>query len=57
MSVETGRHLRDPVPFAIHGPGVPNHRRGGFTEVAARDAGFEVDRAHDLLEFLLHLGE
>jgi len=57
VSAETGRHLPDPVPFAIHGPGVRNHRKGGFTEVAARDAGFEVDRAHDLLEFLLHLGE
>ncbi len=56
VSAETGRYLPDPVPFAIHGPGVRNHRRGGFTEVAARDAGFEIDRAHDLLEFLLHLG-
>jgi 2,3-bisphosphoglycerate-independent phosphoglycerate mutase len=56
VSAETGRHLPDPVPFAVHGPGVRSPRRGAFTEVAARDAGFEVDRAHDLLEFLLHLG-
>lgn len=57
ISSETGRHLPDPVPFAIHGPDVRGHRRGGFTEVAARNAGFEVDPAHELLEFLLHLGE
>jgi len=56
VSAETGRVLSDPVPFALHGPGVRSHRRGGFTEVAARDAGFEIDRGHDLLEFLLHLG-
>jgi 2,3-bisphosphoglycerate-independent phosphoglycerate mutase len=56
ISVETGRHLPDPVPFAIWGPGVRSHRRGGVTEVAARDAGFEVERAHELLEFLVHLG-
>jgi 2,3-bisphosphoglycerate-independent phosphoglycerate mutase len=57
VAVETGRHLMDPVPFAIRGPGVRSHRRGGFTEVAARDAGFDVEQAHELLEFLLHLGE
>jgi len=57
VAVETGRHLADPVPFAIRGPGVRSHRRGGFTEVSARDAGFDVERAHELLEFLLHLGE
>lgn len=56
VSVETGRHLADPVPLAIWGPGVRSHRRGGFTEVAGRDAGFDVDRGHELLEFLLHLG-
>ena len=56
VSAETGRHLPDPIPFAIQGHGVRSHRRGGFTEVAARDAGFEVERAHELLEFLLHLG-
>ena len=35
--------------------GVRSHRRGAFTEVGARDAGFAVDRAHELLDFLLHL--
>ena len=56
VSAEAGRVLPDPVPFAIHGPGVRSHRKGGFTEVGARDAGFEVDQAHELLDFLLHLG-
>ena len=56
VSAETGRHLLDPCPFAIHGPGVRSHRKAGFTEVAARDAGFEVERPHELLEFILHLG-
>jgi 2,3-bisphosphoglycerate-independent phosphoglycerate mutase len=57
ISAETGCHLPDPVPFAIHGPGLRSHRKAGFTEVAARDAGFEVERAHELLDFLLHLAE
>jgi 2,3-bisphosphoglycerate-independent phosphoglycerate mutase len=57
VAVDTGRHLSDPVPFAIRGPGVRSHRRGGFTEVSARDAGFDVEQAHEVLEFLLHLGE
>jgi 2,3-bisphosphoglycerate-independent phosphoglycerate mutase len=55
VSTETGRVLPDPVPFAILGPGVRGHRRGVFTEVSARDAGFEVQKAHELLDFLLHL--
>ncbi|MHC5010576.1 MAG: hypothetical protein ACYTG6_06435 [Planctomycetota bacterium] len=57
VSAESGRHLPDPVPFAIYGPGVRSHRKGGVTEVAARDAGFDVERAHELLDFLLHLSE
>lgn len=55
VSAETGRHLPDPVPLAIYGPGIRSHGRGAFTEVAARDAGFQVERPHELLEFLLHL--
>ena len=57
VSSETGRFLQDPVPFAIHGAGVRSHRKGAFTEVAARDAGFQVDRCHELTDFLLHLPE
>lgn len=57
ISAETGRHLTDPVPFAITGRGVRSHRKGGVTEVAARDAGFEVEHAHELLDFLVHLPE
>lgn len=57
VSAETGRVLPDAVPFAILGPGVRSHRKGGFTEVAARDAGFEVDPGHELLDFLIHLGD
>ncbi len=54
-SVETGRYLPDAVPFVVHGAGVRSTRKTAFTEVAARDAGFQVDPAHELLEFLLHL--
>jgi 2,3-bisphosphoglycerate-independent phosphoglycerate mutase len=57
VSCETGRTLPDPVPFAIVGSGVRGHRRGAFTELAAREGSFEVDRPHELLDFLLHLGE
>lgn len=57
VSAETGRTLTDPVPFAVYGSGVRGHRRGAFSEVGARDAGFQVDRAHELLDFLLHLAE
>ena len=53
VSTETGCCLRDPVPFAMVGPGVRTHRGARFTEVGARDAGFQVDRPHELLEFLL----
>ena len=55
VSTETGRPLDDPVPFAVLGASHGRHERGAFTEVAARDAGFHVDRAHELLDFLLHL--
>lgn len=56
-STETGRFLSDPVPLAIYGRGVRSHRKGAFTEVAARDAGFQVERSHELMDFLLHLAE
>jgi 2,3-bisphosphoglycerate-independent phosphoglycerate mutase len=55
VSTETGRPLPDPVPFAVYGPDVRGHGRGAFTEVAARDGGFEVTRAHELLDYVLHL--
>ena len=56
VSVETGRHLPDPVPFVIVGPGVRGQRHKNLaTEVGARDAGFFVDEGHELLDFLLHL--
>lgn len=54
-STETGRVLDDPVPFAVFGPGVRSHRRSPFTEVGAQQSGFRVDRAHELLDFVLHL--
>ena len=48
----------DPVPFAIHGGGrAQPPQAAAFTEVAARDAGFEVERGHELLDFLVHLPE
>ena len=56
VSVQTGRTLADPAPFCLHGPGVRSHRGGPFTEVAARSAGFEVEQAHELMDFVLHLG-
>ncbi len=55
VAVDTGRHLNDAVPFAIFGPGVRSHRGTAFTEVAARDGGFSVERSHELLDFVLHL--
>ena len=57
VSAESGRFLLDPVPFAIYGAGVRSHRRTAFTEVTARDAGFDIDRTHELTDFLLHLPE
>ena len=55
VSTESGRVLNDPVPFAMFGPRIRGHRKGPFTEVAAREAGFQVDRTHELMDFLLHL--
>ena len=51
----TGRILDDAVPFVLFGSDVRSHRQSAFTEVAAKDAGFGVDRAHELLDFVLHL--
>jgi len=54
-STEAGCYLPDPAPFAVYGAGVRSTRKAAFTEVGARDAGFHVEQAHELLEFLLHL--
>ncbi|MCC7138459.1 MAG: hypothetical protein IT460_08555 [Planctomycetes bacterium] len=54
VACDSGRHLHDPVPFAMYGAGVRSHRGDAFTEVAARDGGFLVERAHELLDFVLH---
>jgi 2,3-bisphosphoglycerate-independent phosphoglycerate mutase len=53
VAVDSGRHLLDPVPFAMFGPGVRSHRGAAFSEVAAREGGFLVERAHELLDFAL----
>ena len=55
VSTETGRTLPDPVPFLLWGPGIRSHGRGDMTELAGRDAGFQVEQAHELMDFLLHL--
>lgn len=55
VSVETGRHLDDPVPFVLHRPGERWPGRAEPTEVGAREGGLQVGRAHDLLDFVLHL--
>lgn len=55
VSAETGRVLTDPVPFAVYGRGARSHRRAPFSEVGAQSAGFRVDRAFELLDFVLHL--
>ncbi len=55
VAVDSGRHLHDAVPFAIFGPGLRGHRGAAFSEVAAREGGFLVERAQDLLEFALRL--
>ena len=55
VAVDSGRHLHDPVPFAIYGAGVRGHRGNAFTEVASREGGFLVERAHELLDFVLHV--
>ncbi len=55
VSVETGRHLDDPVPFVLVEPGARWPGRGEFSEVQAREGGLAVARAHELLDFVLHL--
>lgn len=55
VSVETGRHLEDPVPFVLYRPGERWPGRAEPTEVGAREGGLEVGRAHELLDFVLHL--
>jgi 2,3-bisphosphoglycerate-independent phosphoglycerate mutase len=55
VSVETGRHLDDPVPFVLFEPGKRWPGRPDFTEVGVRENGIEVARAHQLLDFVLHL--
>jgi 2,3-bisphosphoglycerate-independent phosphoglycerate mutase len=53
VSVESGRHLTGPVPFALWESGKPWSGRTDFSEVAAVAAGLAVARAHQLLEFVL----
>jgi len=55
VSVESGRHLPDPVPFVLYESGVRWPGRADFTEVGARAGGLEVARADQLLDFVLHL--
>jgi 2,3-bisphosphoglycerate-independent phosphoglycerate mutase len=55
VASDSGRHLADPVPFAVFGRGVRSHRGSAFTEQAAREGGFPVERAWELLDFALHL--
>jgi 2,3-bisphosphoglycerate-independent phosphoglycerate mutase len=55
VASDSGRHLGDPVPFAVFGPGARGHRGAAFTEAAAKDGGFLVERAWQLLDFALHL--
>ena len=57
VSCETGRHLTDPVPFVISARAGRAGRSAAFTEVAARDGGFEVTRAHELFDYLIHLAD
>ena len=45
VSVESGRHLPDPVPFVLYESGVRWPGRADFTEVGAREGGLEVARA------------
>jgi len=54
VAVDSGRHLADDVPFVLFGPGVRSHRGTGFSELASREGGFLVERAHELLDFVLH---
>ena len=55
VSVESGRHLDDPVPFVLFEPGKRWPGRPDFTEVGVRENGIEVARAHQLLDFVLRL--
>ncbi|MFM8978899.1 MAG: hypothetical protein ACKOSS_00315 [Planctomycetia bacterium] len=50
ISVETGRHLTDPVPFALWEPAKPWPGRGAFSEEGTREGGIEVAASHHLLE-------
>lgn len=50
ISVETGRHLTDPVPFALWESGKPWPGRGAFSEEGTLEGGIEVAEAHHLLE-------
>jgi 2,3-bisphosphoglycerate-independent phosphoglycerate mutase len=55
ISVETGRHLGDSVPFVLHEAGARWPGRTEFTEVAVREGGLEVTQAQQLLDFVLKL--
>jgi 2,3-bisphosphoglycerate-independent phosphoglycerate mutase len=55
VAVDSGRHLVEPAPFAIFGAGARGRRGTEFSERAARESGFLVERSHELLDFVLHL--
>ena len=50
---ELGIHVPDPVPTAVAGPRVPRDESTGFSEAEAARGGLPVDRACELLPYLI----
>jgi len=47
--IRVGTHVADPVPFVVHGTGVPHGAASGFSETEARKAGIMIDKGFELL--------
>ena len=51
--VEKRAHSADPVPFLIWGEGIAAGNAAGYGESVAKDSGWLVEEAHELLPKLL----
>ncbi|UCD58379.1 MAG: cofactor-independent phosphoglycerate mutase [Candidatus Hydrogenedentota bacterium] len=47
--IKVGTHVADPVPFLVHGSGVPQSHASGFSEAEAEKAGSMIENGFELL--------
>jgi 2,3-bisphosphoglycerate-independent phosphoglycerate mutase len=48
-------HVKEPVPFAICGTGIPRGQSKAFSEAQARTSDFYIERGYELMDYFLDL--